>query len=453
MKVLICGAGIIGFNLAKYLALEGHEVELIELSESVAGKAHEKLDVRVIVGSAADPEVLEKAGVGTTELVVAVTDSDLSNLAITSLAAAYGSGKRIARVRDTSLFEAINRFGLAHFYVDEIINPDEVTAQAIYKVLSAPGSREVADFVGGEILLRSFDVKEQSSLCQVKLSDLRDQDFPWPFLVVAISREDTVTIPKGEDTIQPGDRIYVLLPKNSLAEFLTFIDAEVKLPKKVIIFGATNTGEALAGNLVPRQVEVILLEDDLVRAEEVAGRLNGVRVINGPATEADILLEAGVEAADVFIGVSASDRSNIISAVLAKRKGAKTTIVTTDQPDYLSIVGTLGIDAVVNPRFIAVDQILRLVRGGRISHVASLPETHAEVLELIPEPGSPVTRKAVKDLKFPPNSILGAVHRGDEVILADGNTHVRAGERVVVFCDEDAVPKLQKLFSSRKGII
>ena len=182
----------------------------------------------------------------------------------------------------------------------------------------------------------------------------------------------------------------------------------------------------------------------------MAGDLKDVRVINGLASDADILRECGVEAADAYIAVSASDHHNLISAVLAKQMGAKTTVITTHQPDYTPIVGGLGIDAFINPRLLATDQIMRIVRGERISHVASLPEVKAEVLELVAEPDSPITRKPLRDLKFPKNSIIGAISREDEVVLATGDSQVRAGEPVVVFCHEDAVPQIEKLFTKRK---
>ena len=180
MKLVICGAGVIGSNLGRYLAEEGHEVNLIEQDGAIALKASEKLDVKVIVGSASHPSILELAGVAESDMVIAVTNSDLSNLAICSLAAAYGTKKKIARVRDMGLNDVIQRFGPAHFYVDEIINPDEVAAQAIVKVLAAPGSREVADFADDKVLLRSFDIPGDSPLIGIRLEDLKERDFPWP---------------------------------------------------------------------------------------------------------------------------------------------------------------------------------------------------------------------------------------------------------------------------------
>jgi len=449
LRLIVCGAGVIGSNLAKYLAQEGHEVTIIEQKQIVADRATEKLDVQVMVGSAFEPQILEGAGVTEADMVIAVTNSDITNLVICSLAAAYGAKKMIARVRDMALSGMVERYGRDHFHVDEIINPDEVAAQTIVKIMEAPGSREVADFADGKILLRSFNVPEESLLVGQRLGDLRESDFPWPFVMVGINRDGKVNIPRGDDVIEAQDRIYVLLPKPSLAEFLTFVYPGVRLPKKVIIYGATNTGTSLAKSLAEKIPDVVLLEENRLKAEKVAGELNDVRVINGLASEADILRECGVEAADAYIAVSASDHHNLISAVLAKQMGAKATLITTHHPDYTPIVTGLGIDAIINPRLLATDQIVRLVRGERISHVATLPEVKAEVLELVAEQGSPITRKPLKDIKFPKNSIVGAISRDEEVVLASGDSHVRVGEPVVVFCHEDAVPQIEKLFTKK----
>jgi len=452
-RLIVCGAGVIGSNLAKNLSDEGHEVNLVELKQTVADRASEKLDVQVTVGSAFDPQVLAQVGAAQADMVIAVTNSDVVNMAICSLAAAHGARKTIARIRDMALSEIVERFGHDHFHVDEIINPDEVAAQTIVKIVEAPGSREVADFAADRILLRSFDIPEESPLVGESLGDLRESDFPWPFIVVGISRQGRVNVPRGDDVIHARDRVYVLLPKPSLAEFLSFIYPTVRIPRKVIIYGAVNTGTSLARSLVDKVQDVVLLEENRSRAERVAGEINDVRVICGLASDADILRECGVEAADVYIAVSSSDHHNLISAVLAKQMGAKITVITTHQPDYTSIVEGLGIDAFINPRLLATDQIMRIVRGDRISHLASLPEIKAEVLELAAEPNSPITRKPLCDIRFPRNSIVGAISRGREVFLASGESRVRADDQVVVFCHEDAVSRIEKLFTTKKLLL
>ncbi|MBN2720202.1 MAG: Trk system potassium transporter TrkA, partial [Proteobacteria bacterium] len=434
------------------LSEEGHDVTLIEQKDSIADRAREKVDARVLVGSAFDPAILESSGVVGADMVIAVTNSDVINLSICSLASVYGAKRKIARVRDMALTEVVEKFGRAHFYVDEIINPDEFAAQTIIKVVEAPGSREVADFSEGRILLRSFDIPPNSPLVGVTLGTLGDLDLPWPFLVVAIHRGEDVVIPRGENAVESGDRIYVLLPKSSLAEFLTYIHPSVRLPRKVIVYGATGTGMSLARGLVPKVKEVVFLEENRARAEKAAGELNGIRVIHGMPSDADILRECGVEATDIYIAVSSNDHHNLISAVLAKQMGAKGTVIVAHQPEYASIAGGLGIDSFINPRLLATDQILRMIHGTRVCQLASLPECKSQVLEFVPAPGSAITKGPIRDVRFPKNAIVGAVNRGSEVILAKGNTQVQQGDSVVVFCKADALKKLEKLFTGKNPL-
>ncbi|MFA5088975.1 MAG: Trk system potassium transporter TrkA [Candidatus Omnitrophota bacterium] len=450
MRIIIVGAGTIGENLAKTLTEEAHEVYLIESNEQRAEKVGEKLDVKVIVGHGADPDALKRAVIFQADLVIAVTDSDETNMVVSSLAAAYGAKRRIARVRSLSLNKALEEFGYQKFNIDEIINPEDVAAQAIVKAIEAPGACEVADFANGKILLRAFDIPKTSPLCGLKIQEIRNEDFPWPMLVVAIVREGVVFIPKGDADIQALDMLYVLLPAPSLGEFLTFVDPNIRKPKKVIIYGAHNIGEKVAFVLSQDIRDIVLVEEDEKTAEKVAGRIGSVRIIHGSACEADILKECGIETADVFIATSENDHSNLVSAVLAKKMGAKATIITTQHPDYMAIIDALDIDVIINPRFLAADQIRRLVRGKGISAVTKLMEGNAEAMELIPEEGSAVTKVPLKEIHFPKNSIVGAIYRGEEVILADGNTQIQAGEKVIVFCQEDAVKKLHDLFTRKK---
>ncbi len=449
MKIIIVGAGRIGINLSRSLADENNEVYLIERDEQIAGRVSEKLDVKVIIGNGADPDILQKAQVSESELVLAVTTSDETNLVVCSLSAMFGAKRRIARVRNTSLSMTLVNFGYHQFNVDEIINPELVAAQEIVKTIETPGTREVSDFADGKILLRAFDIPKTSPLCGQKIEDLREEDFPWPFLIVSIIREEAVVIPKGDTDIKAQDRIYTLLPANSLAEFLMFVNPEVKLPKKVVIYGATITGKHVAKGLSDKVRDIVFLEEDTEKAKEFAGELGSVRVINGSASEGDILTECGIEVADVFIAASDNDHSNLISAVLAKKMGAKITIITTQQADYMPLVGALDIDAIINPHHIAVEQILHLVRGKGISAVTKLLECDSEAVEFIPEKNSPVTKNVIKNIKFPKRVIIGAVCDKGKALLANGDTQIKEGEKVIVFCQGTAIKKLQELFTCK----
>ena len=449
MKVIIVGAGRIGRSLAKSLAEESNEVYLIDQREDRVRMVSEKLDVQVILGNGADPDILNKASVDKADLVLAVTTNDETNLVVCSLAGAFGAKRRIARVRNTALSGAIAEIGYKKFEINEIINPELVAAESIEKTIKAAGAHGVTDFGHGKIFLCSFDLSENSPLLGQTIGSFRDEDFPWPFLIVAIIRDEKVIIPKGDAILQEKDRIYVLLPKPSLAEFLTFINPDTRVPKKVLIYGASITGEKVAQDLSGHIKDVLLLEEDEHKAELAAGRLKTVRVIHGSATEADILTECGIEVVDIFVAASNDDQANMISAVLAKKMGAKTTIISSQKEDFLSIVEALDIDAIINPHYLAVEQILHLARGKGISSVTKLLDCDTEALEFIPEENSPVTQQTLKEIVFPKNSIVGAVYSGNEVTLATGDTRIKSGERVVVFCQEPAVKKLQKLFTSR----
>lgn len=449
MRVIIVGAGRIGRNLAKTLAAEGNEIYLIENSEERVQKAMDKLDVKVIFGSGADPDTLKKAQVEQADLVLAVTRTDETNLVVCALSSFYGAKRRIARVRNTSLSTTLKEFGYGQFKVNELINPELLAAQDIVKTIQTPGASEVGDFAEGRILMRGFHIKEGSPLCGISMAEFSDEDFPWPFLIISIIRGEEVIIPKGDTTIKPKDHIYVLLPAQSLVEFLTFVEPNIKMPTKIIIYGSSITGRHVAQQLSKKVREIVLIEEDEDLATEVAGNLTDVRVIHGLGTESDILTECGVEAADAFVSATNNDNSNLIASVLAKKMGAKATIISTQQPDYLAIINALDIDAIVNPQTLAVEQILHLVRGKGISHVEKLLEADTEALEFRAEEGSSVTKAPLKGIKFPKGSIIGAVYNQDEIELAKGNTQIKAGQQVIVFCQRSAVKKLQTLFTNR----
>lgn len=446
MIIIIVGAGRVGQNLAKFLAEENNEVYLIENDEGRAGKIADKLDVKTIIGNGADPDILRRAQVDRADLVLAVTTTDETNLVVCLLAASFGAKRRIARVRNASLSLMLSEFGYQNFHLSDIFNPELVAAQSIVKTIETPGASEVADFADGKMLLRAFDVPENSPLRQQKLETLRDEDFPWPFLIVSITRREEVIYPKGDTTIESGDRIYVLLPAPSLGEFLTFIDPRIKMPKKIVIHGASITGKEVALELKDKIKDITIVEEDKDLAENIAGEVGSARIINGSACETDILSECGIEAADVFIAASLNDHSNLVSAVLAKQLGAKSTIIINQQPDYLSVANSLDIDAMVNPQHLAVEQVLKVIRGGNISAITKILSSDAEAVEFIAETGSPITKDVIRNVKLPNKAIVGAVYSGEDVSLVNGDTQIKAGQKVIVFCQTKIEQKLQEFF-------
>ncbi len=448
MKILIIGAGRIGANLARALSKEEHEVYVVENNESIARKANEKLDVKVINGSGTDPKVLKEINIQNVDLVIAVTVSDETNLLAGALTSVLGAKKVIARIRNKELAKTIKQAGYQTFNIDDIINPEDLAADEIVKAIHTPGTSDLGDFADGKILLRAFDIPQESPIKGLQISDCHDEDFPWPFLIVAISRNGEVVIPKGSDTIELKDRIYVLLPAQSVGEFLSFINPGIKQPTKAIIYGATDIGERVAMLLSKSVPDLLLVEENKAKAEAIASRLENVRIINGSMSEQEVMKECGVEAADVFVATTKNDHANLISALLAKKMGAKYAIITTDQPDYVAITDALDIDVIINPHLLAVEQILGLVRGKGIQYVTKLLKIEAEALELVPAEEAIITRTILSQIKFPKNSIVGAICRGTEVFLAKGDTQIMAGDKVIVFCKKEVVTKLTGLFLS-----
>lgn len=450
MRIIIVGAGIMGSNLAKYLLKEDHDVCLVEQKEEVALKVQEKYDVRVVVGSGADPEVLKRVSVSDCDLMLAVTNSDEINLVVCSLSSYLGAKHQIARVRGLSLNSIVQKEDFHFFSFERIINPEQVASDSIIKTINSPGVREISDFADGRILLRSIDIPDGSPLCGLKIEDLKSEDFPWPFLIIVIIRDGNVFMPKGDAVIQAKDRIYALLPKGSLGEFLTFVNPSVNIAKKVVIYGASEIGKRVARELLGKTLEIFIIEENFNKVNEVSSEFESVKIINGSASDNEILKECGVEAADVFIGCSQNDHSNLISAIMAKSLGAKISIITTQQPDYLTIAETLNIDAIINPQILAAYQIVSLLRGESVKSVVKLMDCEVEALEFIPENGSAITKGAIKTLKFPKESIVGAVCRGTEVDLVRGDTIIEPGQKVIAFCHESSAKNLQKLFMKTK---
>lgn len=448
MKIIIVGAGKIGRNLARTLSEENNEVFVIEQRDEILEKIADTLDVQVVEGNGADPDILKRAKVESADLVMAVTTSDETNLVVCNLAALFGAKRRIARVRNFALSELLSEHGAREFRITDMINPELVAANSIMKTIEAPGASEVADFADGKLLLRGFDVSDKSPMCGQTLASLRDEDFPWPFLIIAIIREKEVFFPNGESKIEPGDHVYVFLPRHSLAEFLTYIDPEARMPQKAIVYGATITGRHAAETLAKKLREVILIEEDIELAQDVAEELDNVRIFSGTPTETAILLECGVEASDVFVAASKNDHANLVSSVLAKNMGAKKTIIITQQPDYMALSDALNVDSIINPQYLAAEQILHLVRGGQISSVTKLVDCKAEAVEFIAKEGSKITLRPLSELSFPKGAIVGAViHDLDRVELAKGDTHIRTDDRVIVFSQSQSMKKLQAMFT------
>jgi trk system potassium uptake protein TrkA len=446
MRIIIAGAGTVGFHLAKQLVQEGHDISVIEQDPDIYQRISE-LDILPVLGNATSQRLLKEAGIQEAQMVVAVTPSDEVNIMICHLASKFHVPTKIARIRNTEYTLKESVLNPTECGVDLVVNPEEVVVHSIVELVQTPGCTDVAEFAGGKILLRGFKIPPDAPIAGKRLVELRDIATLDAFLIAAVSRGQKLTIPKGEYTLRAGDTIFVLVSEDTFPLFLPLIRRRLEEVSSAIVYGGRSIGRTIAGKLEQILQKVALIEPSEKLAELAAGELSKTVVLNGDGTDAEILKEAGAVGTDLFISVTADDESNTLASLLAKSMGAKRTATLTQNPDYVSLLESIGIDIVLNPRLITVSKILQFMRKGKIMSVFKLHENEAEVIELEVVPGSRIVGKRLQDLDFPQDAVIGAVIRNGVIHIPDGNTVLKDGEHVVVFAQPDAISTVERLFT------
>jgi trk system potassium uptake protein TrkA len=447
MKILIVGAGAVGYNLARMLAVENHDVAIVEENHARVRRIRDKLDVRAVAGSGASPEVLQQAGISDAELVIAVTERDEVNLIVCTIAKGIGVPQVIARVRSPEYSSERSVFRSPEMGIDYVINPIEITVESIAKIIRTPGATEVADFAGGAILLCGFHVPEDSGIAGKKLAQFKGAQSKNAFLIAAIARGDELIIPGGKDEIRAGDDIYVVVAREYLAPVAKMITREDEGARNIVLFDSGDLSMQLARRLQKELDQIVVIEPDQERAERACARIPRGLVLCGEPTDTEVLREAQIDRASFFMGLSDRDDLNLLSSLFAKKHGARRTMVLTNEPDFVPVIGSIGIDVVINPRLLTVGEILRFIRKGHIVSVVSLREDKAEALELVADPGSKVVGKELSKIKLPRNCLIGAIEREGAMLIPSGDSMIRAGETVIVFALTSAIEKVEKLFS------
>ncbi|ODS31833.1 MAG: potassium transporter protein [Candidatus Scalindua rubra] len=450
MKVLIIGAGAVGFNIAKQLSKEGHDISIVEENPELVQKITEKLDVSVVAGNGSSPSVLEAAGVSEAQMVLAVTSSDEINIVVCILASQYGNKIKIARIRNSEFTNRDTLIKQNGFCVDHMINPEQIIVDSIVKIIETPGATFAVDFPIGDVLLRGFHVPKDAPIVGKKFYELEGIEYTDSFLIVYIQREDETIVPSHNTEILPHDDIFVLIAKVGLPYFLPMVNRRADEVEKIIIYRASRTGLQLAKTLENSSIDVTMIEPEKDKAEIAAANLKDAVVLHGDATEIDLLKEAAIEDTDIFIALSENEQTNLLASLLAKKHGAKKTIVLTNEPGLVPIINQVNVDVVVNPRLVTASSILQHVRRGQILSIAKLGDSEAEAIELIAEEGSEIVKKPLRKIRFPKESILGAIVRNGTMLLPKGIDDIYPGESVVVFTLPDAIGKVQALFSRKR---
>jgi len=448
MRILIVGAGIVGFNLAEELSQEGHDIAIVDIDGDRIKSIADKLDVLTVKGNACLPSVLDQARVRTAEMVIAVTEKDEVNLMVSFLAYKFNVKKRFARLRHSEFTSEDKIFEPSELYVDHAINPGQIVIESILMILKTPGAVNVAEFANGEILLRGFDVDADAPIANKTIKELRAVSELNSFLVVAIVRDGSLLIPKDEDILQVGDKIYLLVDKELLPLVLPMLNRKVDEVQKIVIYGANRVSINLAKKLEQFIPDLAIIEPDLEQANQAADALSNTMVLHGKGTDVDLYNDINIQDADLFLSLSNDDESNILSALLAKKYGAKRAVVITNDPDYLPILDSIGMDVAINPRLISVSAILRHVRKGQVVKVHKLMEGEAEIMEILVSENSKVANRKISKLKIPKDALVGAILRNGEMVVPNGDTIIEAGDSVIVVTLPHSIDKIEKIFSA-----
>ncbi|WP_114391639.1 Trk system potassium transporter TrkA [Oleisolibacter albus] len=454
MKVIVCGAGQVGSNIARYLASEGNHVTVIDQSAELIQKISDTLDVQAMVGFASHPNVLEAAGAADADMIIAVTLADEVNMVACQVAhSLFNVPTKIARVRHQSYLQPIwaDLFSREHMPIDVIISPEIEVARAISRRMLVPGAFDMIPLADGAVKVIGV-VCGQS--CPIINTPLRQLTGLFPDLnieVVAIVRNDRPIIPTGEDQMLAGDEVYFVADTKHVARAMAAFGHEEPEARRVIIIGGGNIGLCLAEEIEAKHphVSARIVEVDRRRAQMVAQRLSRTMVLHGDGLDPEILEEANVRASEAVVAVTNSDEGNILASLLAKRYGCQRAITLINKTTYQPLVQPLSIDAVVSPRSITVSSILQHVRRGRIKAVHSLREGFAEVIEAEALETSSLINTPLKDIRLPGGVIIGAIVRAGQVIIPRPSTVIKPNDRVIILAEVGQVRKVEKMFAVR----
>jgi trk system potassium uptake protein TrkA len=449
MRIIICGAGQVGFGIAERLAAEQHDVSVIDTSPTLVAAIRESLDVRGFVGNGAHPDTLAAAGAADADMIVAVTLYDEVNMVACEVASAlYKIPTKVARIRARSYLDPKwNLFSRENLSIDVVISPEIEVGEMVLRRLAYPGATDIVRFAEDKVVMVGLHCKEDCPVVDTPLSQLSELFPGLGAVVVGIQRGTRLYVPHGGDRMETGDLVYVVTAKERVRRLMKLFGHDEPEASRVVIAGGGNIGLFVASALEKKgQSRVSLLEVSRQRAIDIADDLPRTVVINGSALDIQMLKEADIDVADVMVALTNDDEVNLLSCVMAREMGAKRNLTLLNNTSYPPFARALGIDAFLNPRAVTVSKILRLVRRGRIRGVHSIQNGAAEIIEAEALETSPLVGRPLREIDLPDGLRVGAVVRRGEVISPDGDTRILASDRVVIFALAERVRQVEQMF-------
>ena len=448
MKVVIVGAGEVGFHIASHLALEKKDVVVIDRDKAALRRVSDTIDVQTVQGSGSSPMVLEAAGIKEAEIVLAVTNSDETNLVACLVANILSPvTKKLARIRGSDFDRYHQHFHDEAPHIDTLINPEIEVVKTIDQLMSVPGAVDVGEFAGGKVKFVGVYLEAQSRLCGVRLADLPallGEDRP---LIAAILREEQLIIPQGSDTLEAGDLVYFIAEENKLDRALEPFDKETATVRRVMVVGGGRIGLRVARLLESRSINTKIVEKSAERCAFLAEQLNKTIVLHGDGSDQGLLIEENIREMDVVLTLTDDEETNILASLLAKRMGARKAITKISKFSYFPLMKAIGLEQVVSPRLSAINSILQHIRRGKVLSAISIKGEQAEVIEAVAMETSDIVGKPLKNVPLPKGVLVTGIIRDGEVIIPSGESVILPDDRVIIFARRQAIPKIEKILA------
>jgi len=448
MKILIIGAGEVGFHIANRLSSENKNVVVVDKNPDALRRVTEYTDVQTVVGSGSSPAVLEEAGIKGAEIILAVTDSDETNLVACLTADILSpSTKKLARVRNADFDPYHEVFREKAPHIDTVINPEIEVVKTIQRLISVSGAVEVEDLADGRLKLVGLRLDSSSALNGQRLSEVSVKTGDSNFLVAAIVRNEKMIVPRGDSRLMANDLVYFISEKEKLANSLNLFGKPLQPVKRVMIVGGGRVGTRLAMRLEQEDIKVKILESNPDRCAQLAEKMTRAVVLHGDGSDQELLREENIADMDVVASLTNDEQTNILISLLAKRLGAANTITKISKFTYIPLMATIGIEQIISSRLSAINSILQHIRKGRVLSAISLKGEQAEVIEAMALSTSELVGAPLRKVSMPKGSLVVGVVRDQEIIVPSGETVIVPNDRVIIFAQRETVPKIEKLLS------
>ncbi len=445
MKIIIVGAGEVGFHIASRLSLEDKDVVVIEKNAEALRRISENLDVQTREGCGSSPAILEQAGIKEADILLAVTNSDETNLVASLFANILSPATiKLARIRGEEYLMYQDALTQDPYRIDVIINPEVEAVKSVERLLQVPGAVDVGEFADGRIKLIGVRLDANCPVAGTKLVDLKKKTGSKKILVAAIIRDEKVIIPSGEDQLLEQDLIYFVSEENELKEALKLFGKRAEPFSHVLLVGGGKLGLRLAEALEKLSIHTKLIEKDPDRCRELVEHLDKVVVLQGDGSDQRLLQEENIQDMDVVATLTGDEETNILISLLAKRMGAHKNVTRISKFSYFPLVSAIGLEHIVSPRLAAINTILQHVRRGKVLSAMALKGEEAEALEAVALETSDIVGKPLREIPFPKGALVLAIIRGDEVIIPTGDSVIVPQDRTIIFSTRQAVPQVEK---------